>query len=158
LSELNNHDFKKEHKDSDELVFTISLNDDPNKNRKFETTYLWVLSRFDPLGNKNRIYTIIIPHFGIDSEFKNKGWYLAIYDNIKNIYTLPMLRIYNMTNNNVKVTINPIFIGIMKNFNYSTAMMIRVNDEILDKPPDYLVDSSPNDNAFLGKMVSLEVK
>ncbi len=133
------------------MVFTISLNDDPNKNRKFETTYLWVLSRFDPLGNKNRIYTIIIPHFGIDSEFKNKGWYLAIYDNIKNIYTLPMLRIYNMTNNNVEVTINPIFIGIMKNFNYSTAVMIRVNDEILDKPPDYLVDSSSNDNAFWEK-------
>lgn len=149
MSELNNHDFKKEHKDSDELVFTISLNDDPNKNRKFETTYLWVLSRFDPLGNKNRIYTIIIPPtFGIGSEFKNKGWYLTISDNIKNIYSLPMLRIYNMTNNNVEVTINPIFIGIMKNFNYSTAVMIRVNDEILDKPPDYLVDSSPNDNAF----------
>lgn len=136
---------------NDELVFTISLNDDPNKNKKFETTYLWILSHFDPINNKNQIYTIIIPNFGIDSKFKNKGWYLAIYDNINNVYTLPISRIDNMTDNNVEVTIDPIFIGNVKNFNYTTAVMIRVNDTFLDKPPDYLIDSSPNDNSFWTK-------
>lgn len=136
---------------NDELVFTIRLNDDPNKSKKYETTYLWVLSYFDRLGGKNHIYTIIIPNFGIDSKFKNKGWYLAIYDNINNIYSLPISKIDNMTNNNVEVTIDPIFIGNIKNFNYSTAVMIRVNGEILNKPPDYLIDSSPNDNTFWTK-------
>lgn len=136
---------------NEKLVFTISLNDDPNKNKKYETTYLWVLSYFDRLGGKNHIYTIIIPNFGIDSKFKNKGWYVAIYDNINNIYSLPISRIDNMTNNNVEVTIDPIFIGNIKNFNYSTAVMIRVDDEILNKPPDYLIDSSPNDNTFWTK-------
>ena len=133
---------------SDDLIFTINLKDDPDKNSKYETTYLWVLSHFDPLNNKNQIYTIIIPNFGNDSNFKNKGWYLAIYDNINNMYSLPLSRINNMVDNNVEITIDPDFIGNIKNFNYTTAVMIRVNDTLLDKPPDYLVDSSPDNDAF----------
>ncbi len=136
---------------NDELVFTINLNDDPNKNKKYETTYLWILSHFDPLNNKNQMYTIIIPNFGIDSNFKYKGWYLAIYDNIDNVYSLPISRIDNMIDNNVEITIDPIFIGNVKNFNYTTAVMIRVNDTFLNKPPDYLIDSSPDDNSFWEK-------
>ena len=133
---------------NDDLIFTINLNDDPNKNNKYETTYLWVLSHINPLNNKNQIYTIIVPNFGIDSNFKNKGWYLAVYDNIKNVYSMPLSRINDMTDNNVKVTIDPALIGNMENFNYTTAVMIRVNDTFLDKPPDYLIDSSPDDDAF----------
>jgi hypothetical protein len=133
---------------SDDLIFTINLKDDPNKNSKYETTYLWVLSHFDPSNDKNQIYTIIIPNFGNHSNFKNKGWYLAIYDNINNIYSVPLSRINNMADNNVEITIDPEFIGNIKNFNYTTAVMIRVNDTFLDKPPDYLVDSSPDNDAF----------
>lgn len=133
---------------NDDLVFTISLNDDPNKNSRYETTYLWVLSHINPLNYGNQIYTIIIPHFGIDSNFKIKGWYLAIYDNINNIYALPLSRIQNMTNYNVEITIDPDLIGNIENFNYTTAVMVRVNDTFLDKPPDYLIDSSPDDDAF----------
>ena len=133
---------------NDDLIFTINLEDDPNKNRKYEATYLWVLSHFDPLNNNNQMYTIIIPNFGIESNFKNKGWYMAIYDNINNIYSLPLSRINNMTDNSVEITIDPDFIGNIKNFNYTTAVMIRVNDTFLDTRPDYLVDSSPDDDVF----------
>ena len=133
---------------NDDLIFTINLNDYPNKSNKYETTYLWVLSHIDPLNNKNQIYTLIIPNFGIDSNFKNKGWYLAIYDNINNIYSLPLSRINNMTSSNVEITIDPDLIGNIKNFNYTTAVMIRINDTFLDKPPDYLIDSSPDNDAF----------
>lgn len=133
------------------LIFTINLDDDPNKNKKYETIYLWLISHLDPLNNKNQIYTIVIPNFGSDSNFKNKGWYLAIYDNIDDEYSLPLSRIDKMTNNKVEITIDPIFIGNIFDFNYTTAIMIRVNDTFLDKPPDYLIDSSPSDNAFWSK-------
>jgi hypothetical protein len=129
---------------NDDLIFTINLNDDPKKNNEYETTYLWVLSHIDPLNNKNQIYTIIIPNFGMDSNFKNKGWYLAVYDNIKNVYSMPLSRINDMTDNDVKVTIDLALIGNMENFSYTTAVIIRVNDTFLDKPPDYLIDSSPD--------------
>jgi len=56
-----------------------------------------------------------------------------------------------MTDNNVEITIDPIFIGNIKNFNYTTAVMIRVNDTFLNKSPDYLIDSSPNGNSFWAK-------
>src|SRR3712207_7200897 len=46
-----------------------------------------------------------IPHFGSDSNFKNKGWYLAVYDNIDDRYSLPLIRINNMTENRVEIAI-----------------------------------------------------
>lgn len=46
------------------LILKINLDDDPNKNEKYETTYLWLISHIDPLNDKNQIYTIIIPNFG----------------------------------------------------------------------------------------------
>jgi hypothetical protein len=133
------------------LILTINLDDDPNKNEKYETTYLWLISHIDPLNDKNQIYTIIIPNFGSESNFKNKGWYLAIYDNINNDYSLPLSMIDKMTGNGVEIIIDPIFIGNILNFNYTTAVMIRVNDTFLDKGPDYLIDSSPNDDVFWSK-------
>ena len=130
------------------LILTINLDDDPNKNKKYETTYVWLISHIDPVKHKNQIYTIIIPNFGSESNFKNKGWYLAIYDNINNEYSLPLSRIDKMMDNKVEIILDPIFIGNVLDFNYTTAVMIRVNDTFLDKRPDYLIDSSPDDNMF----------
>jgi hypothetical protein len=141
VSEMNNNN----------LILTINLDDDPNKNKKYETTYLWLISHIDPVKNKNQIYTIIIPNFGSESNFKNKGWYLAIFDNINNEYSLPLSRIDKMTDSKVEIILDPIFIGNILNFNYTTAVMIRVNDTFLDKQPDYLIDSSPDDNIFWSK-------
>ena len=134
------------------LLLAINLDDDPNKNKKYETTYLWLISHIDPLNHRNQIYTIIIPNFGSDSNFQAQGWYLAIYDNVNTKYILPLSKLDNkMTHNRVEIAIDPIFIGNNLNFNYTTAIMIRVNDTFLAKPPDYLVDSSPNDNDFWSK-------
>ena len=141
ISKMNNND----------LTFTINLDDDPNKNKKYESTYIWLISHLDPLNSQNQVFTLIIPNFGSDSNFRNKGWYLAIYDNINNKYSFPLSRIDKMTDNKVEITINPIFIGNILDFNYTTAVMIRVNDTFLDKQPDYLIDSSPDDNTFWSK-------
>jgi hypothetical protein len=133
------------------LLLAINLDDDPNKNKKYETTYLWLISHIDPLNHRNQIYTIIIPNFGSDSNFQAEGWYLAIYDNVNTKYILPLSKLDKMTNNRVEIAIDPIFIGNNLDFNYTTAIMIRVNDTFLAKPPDFLVDSSPNDNDFWSK-------
>jgi hypothetical protein len=136
---------------NNDLIFTINLDDDPNKNKKYESTYLWLISQLDPLNDHNQVFTIIIPNFGSESNFRIKGWYLAIYDNINNKYSLPLSRMDKMTDNKVEITIDPNFIGGILDFNYTTAVMIRVNDTFLDKQPDYLIDSSPDDNTFWSK-------
>ena len=51
-----------------------------------------------------------------------------------------------MPKNKVQVFINPDFIGNPPSFNYLVSVMIRVNNTFLDKPPDYLVDSAPDNN------------
>ena len=76
---------------------------------------------------------------------------MAIYDNVNTKYILPLSKLDKMTNNRVEIAIDPIFIGNNLDFNYTTAIMIRVNDTFLAKPPDFLVDSSPNDNDFWSK-------
>ncbi len=136
---------------NNDLIFTITLDDDPNKNKKYESTYLWLISHIDPVNNHNQVFTIIIPNFGSESNFRLKGWYLAIYDNINNEYSFPLSKIDKMTDNKVEITIDPTFIGDILDFNYTTAVMIRVNDTFLDKQPDYLIDSSPDDNTFWSK-------
>ncbi len=136
---------------NNDLVFTINLDDDPNQNKKYESTYLWLISHLDPVNNQNKVFTIIIPNFGSESNFRIKGWYLAIYDNINNEYSFPLSRIDKMTDDKVEITIDPNFIGGILDFNYTTAVMIRVNNTFLDKPPDYLIDSSPDDNTFWSK-------
>ncbi|MDF0679467.1 MAG: hypothetical protein P0116_00715 [Candidatus Nitrosocosmicus sp.] len=136
---------------NNDLTFTINLDDDPNKNKKYESTYLWLISHLDPLNEDNHVFTIIIPNFGSESNFRIKGWYLAIYDNINNKYSLPLSRIDKMTDNKVEITIDPNLIGDILEFNYTTAVMIRVNNTFLDKQPDYLIDSSPDDNTFWSK-------
>jgi hypothetical protein len=133
------------------LLLTIDLAGDANKNEKYETVYLWFINYNDSLNGKDqqKSYTVIIPNFAADSNFKNKhGWYLAIYNNTNNSYTLPLSKISDMPKNKVQVFIDPDFVGDPPSFNYLVSVMIRVNSTFLDKPPDYLVDSVPDNELF----------
>ncbi len=134
---------------NDRLLFTIQLEGNPNHNERFETVYVWLLSQNDLVsGNKGQIYTIIIPNFANDSAFDNKGWYLAIFNNTNNQYSLPLSKLKDMPERSVEVSIDPSFLGNTFSFNYSTAVMVRVNDTLVAKAPDYLMDSTPDDNSF----------
>jgi hypothetical protein len=128
------------------LLLTIDLAGDANKNEKYETVYLWLINYTDSLnGTAQKSYTVIIPNFAVDSNFKNKhGWYLAIFNNTNNSYTLPLSKISDMPKNKVQVFIGPDFIINPQSFNYIVGVMVRVNSTSLDKPPDYLVDSAPD--------------
>ena len=110
--------------------------------------YVWLLSQNDRVGGKGQIYTIIIPNFSNDSAFDNKGWYLAVFNNTNNQYSLPLSKLKDMPESGVEVSIDPSFLGNAFSFNYSTAVMIRVNDTLVAKAPDYLMDSAPDDNFF----------
>ena len=132
----------------------MELAGDANINENYETVYLWLI--YIPTTNDNvaskvdkefQIYTLIIPNFGANSNFRNNeaGWYLAVFNNTNNVYTLPLAKISDMPKNKVQVFIDPIFIGNPSNFNYTVSSMIRVNDTFLDKPPDYFVDFAPDD-------------
>ena len=136
----------------DKLLFTMELAGDANTNEKYETVYLWLIyintidgktaSTFD---KEFQLYTLIIPNFGADSNFRNKaGWYLAIFNNTNNVYTLPLSKISDMPTNKVQVFIDSIFIGNPSHFNYLVSSMIRVNNTFLGKSPDYLVDFAPD--------------
>ena len=135
------------------ILFTIELAGDANKNEKYETVYLWLIyiSTTDnndpsPVDKEFQLYTLIIPNFGANSNFGNKetGWYLAIFNNTNNFYTLPLSKISDMPTNKVQVFIDPIFIGNPSYFNYLVSSMIRVNNTFLDKSPDYFVDFAPD--------------
>lgn len=140
------------------MLFTIELAGDANKNENYEIVYLWLVYYYTTIAssaaniastveNKFYLYTVIIPNFGAGSNFGNKeeGWYLAIYNNTDNSYTLPLSRISDMPTNKVQVFIDPIFIGQPSStFNYIVSSMIRVNNTFLDKSPDYLVDYVPD--------------
>ena len=142
------------------MLFTIELAGDANKNENYETVYVWLVYYYTTFAsssssantastveNKFHLYTVIIPNFGAGSNFGNKeeGWYLAIYNNTDNSYTLPLSRISDMPTNKVQVFIDPIFIGQPSStFNYIVSSMIRVNNTFLDKSPDYLVDYVPD--------------
>ncbi len=133
------------------LLLTIDLAGDANKNEKYETVYLWFIIYNDSLNDKDqqKSYTVIIPNFAVDSNFKNKhGWYLAIFNNTNNSYTLPLSKISEMPKNKVQVFIDSDFIGNPPSFNYLVSVMIRVNSTFLNKPPDYLMDSAPDNELF----------
>jgi hypothetical protein len=139
---------------NNKLTFTMDLAGDANKNEKFETAYIWLLyynssdnSRIST-SNNEQVYTLIIPNFGLDSDFLLKGWYIAIYNNTANTYTLPIAKISNMPEDKVQVFIDPSLIGSPSSFNYMTCVMVRVNSTFLNKPPDYLMDSVPHNERF----------
>ena len=102
----------------DKILFSMELAGDANTNEKYETVYLWLIyintidgktaSTFD---KEFQLYTLIIPNFGADSNFRNKaGWHLAIFNNTNNVYTLPLSKISDMPTNKVQVFIDPIYI------------------------------------------------
>lgn len=133
---------------NDRLLFTIQLDGNPNHNERFETVYVWLLSQNDLVSGNGQIYTIIIPNFANDSSFDNKGWYLAVFNNTNNQYSLPLSKLKYMPESSVEVSIDPSFLGNTFSFNYSTAVMVRVNDTLVAKAPDYLMDSAPDDDSF----------
>jgi hypothetical protein len=135
------------------ILFTMELAGDANINQNYETVYVWLI--YIPTTNDNaafpvykefQFYTLIIPNFGANSNFGNNeaGWYLAVFNNTNNVYTLPLAKISDMPTNKVQVFIDPIFIGNPSNFNFTVSSMIRVNDTFLNKPPDYFVDFAPD--------------
>src|ERR1044071_5720317 len=130
------------------LILTLDLAGDPNKNDKYGTVYLWVINYTNPSTRKAQYYTIIIPNFAEDSNFAIKGWYFAIFDNVGQSYVLPLTKLSAMPKNKVDVAFDPILIGNPPSFNYMVSVMIRVNSTFLQKPPDYLVDSAPDNNTF----------
>jgi len=140
---------------NNKLTFTMDLAGDANKNEKFETAYIWLLyynasdiNRISTSKNNEQVYTLIIPIFGLDSDFLLKGWYIAIYNNSANTYTLPIAKISDMPKDKVQVFIDPSLIGSPSSFNYMTCVMVRVNSTFLNKPPDYLMDSVPHNERF----------
>jgi len=84
-----------------------------NKNEKYETAYIWLLyynaSDIDRISTSNneQVYTLIIPNFGLDSDFSLKGWYIAVFNNTADTYTLPIAKISNMPKDKVQVFIDP---------------------------------------------------
>ena len=140
---------------NNKLTFTMDLAGDANKNEKFETAYIWLLyynasdtNHISTSKNNEQVYTLIIPNFGLDSDFLLKRWYIAIYNNTANTYTLPIAKISNMPKDKVQVFIDPSLIGSPSSFNYMTCVMVRVNSTFLNKPPDYLMDSVPHNERF----------
>ena len=140
---------------SNKLTFTMDLAGDANKNEKYETAYVWLLyynatdtNRSSISKNNEQVYTLIIPNFAPDSDFSLKGWYMAVFNNTADTYTLPLAKISNMPKNKVQVFIDPSLIGSPSSFNYMTCVMVRVNSTFLNKPPDYLMDSVPRNDRF----------
>ena len=130
------------------LLLSIELAGDANRNEKYETVYIWVIYYRNAVSGKDQYYSVIIPNFAIDSKFEAVGWNLAIFNNTGNSYTLPLSKISSMPKNKVEVFIDPNFVGNPLSFNYMVSTMIRVNNTFLDKPPDYLVDSAPDNDLF----------
>jgi hypothetical protein len=139
---------------NNKLSFVMDLAGDPNKNEKYETTYIWLIYYNTSSINRNsasqneEIYTLLIPNFAADSNFSLRGWYTAIFNNTANTYNLPLTRISEMPKDKVGVDIDPSLIGNPASFNYMTCVMVRVNSTFLNKPPDYLMDSVPHNDRF----------
>jgi hypothetical protein len=137
------------------LIFSMDLAGDPNENEKYETSYIWLLYYNDgnkttnlSLQDKEQIYTLIISNYAEDSKFKLKGWYMTIFNNTDNSYTLPPIKLPSMPKNKVEVYIPPYLFGSPAFFDYLTCVTVRVNTTFLNKPPDFVMDSLPQDNKF----------
>jgi hypothetical protein len=133
---------------NNKLTFAMDLAGDPNKNEKYETAYFWLLYYKTSASRVEQIYTLIIPNFAPDSNFSLKGWYMTVFNNTANTYTLPFAKISDMPKNKVQVFIDPSLIGNPTSFNYMTCVMVRVNSTFLNKAPDYLMDSVPHNDRF----------
>jgi hypothetical protein len=130
------------------LTFDMDLAGDPNKNQKYETAYIWLLYYNTSASRIEQIYTMIIPNFAPDSNFSLKGWYMTVFNNTANTYTLPLAKISDMPKDKVQVFIDPSLLGNPTSFKYMTCVMVRVNSTFLNKAPDYLMDSVPHNDRF----------
>lgn len=120
------------------FLLTIGLAGDPNMNKKYETTYIWHI-----ITSKDA-YTAILPNFAPDSNFSAKGWYFAIYNNTDQKYVVPMTQMTaNMPKNQVEFPVDVSLIGNPTSFHYWVSVQVRVDNQNLDKPPDYLMDYAP---------------
>ncbi|MFZ0895007.1 MAG: hypothetical protein WAZ77_10935 [Candidatus Nitrosopolaris sp.] len=135
-------------KTNNKLTFAMDLAGDPNKNEKYETAYIWLLYYITSASHTEQIYSLIIPNFAPDSNFSLKGWYMTVFNNTANTYTLPFAKISDMPKDKVQVFIEPSLIGNPTSFNYMTCVMVRVNSTFLNKAPDYLMDSVPHNDRF----------
>jgi hypothetical protein len=133
---------------NNKLTFAMDLAGDPNKNEKYETAYIWLLYYNTSASHIEQIYTLIIPNFAPDSNFSLKGWYMTVFNNTANTYTLPFAKISAMPKDKVQVFIDPSLIGNPTSFKYMTCVMVRVNSTFLNKAPDYLMDSVPHNDRF----------
>jgi hypothetical protein len=133
---------------NNKLTFAMDLAGDPNKNEKYETAYIWLLYYDTSASHKEQIYTLIIPNFAADSNFSIKGWYMAVFNNTANTYTLPLSKISDMPKDKAQVFIDPSLIGNPTSFKYMTCVMVGVNSTFLNKAPDYLMDSVPHNDRF----------
>ena len=138
---------------NNKLTFTMDLAADSNKNEKYETAYIWLLyynaSGINRISTSNneQVYTLIIPNFAPNSDFSLKGWYMAVFNNTADTYTLALAKISNMPKIKSK-SLSISLIGSPSSFNYMTCVMVRVNSTFLNKPPDYLMDSVPHNDRF----------
>ena len=144
------------------IQLTIDLAGDANQNKKYETVYLWLIY-YDAISvtdassmdhKRSQQYTVIVPNFGSNSNFGNlKGWYLAVFNNTDNSYTLHLSKIPDMPKDKVQVFFDPIFVGNpSSSLKYIVSSMVRVNSTFLDKPPDYVLDSAPNTDYSFWKL------
>jgi hypothetical protein len=126
-----------------------------------ETEYIWLIyynkikdgygsdgiKKFTLPDNKDNIYTVVISNFGTHSKFNLRGWYMYVYNNINNSYTLPMTKITN-PGNMVNAYVAPYLLGKPFSFNYVTSVEVRVNSTFVDTSPDFVMDSLPPLNKF----------
>jgi hypothetical protein len=128
-----------------ELLLAVELDGDPNANTSYETVYLWVIDY--PTIAGNRKYTIIVPHLPPELG-TSTGWHIAIFDHKANGYIVPLKKIGAMPQNMVEVNIDPAIIGNPSFFYWQTFVMVRVEPQF-DRPPDFLIDSAPDNDTVL---------
>lgn len=128
-----------------ELLLTAELAGDPNNNTTYETVYIWVIDYPTVTGNQR--YTVIVPHFPPELGL-SEGWHIAIFDNNAERYVVPLTSIGQMPDNKVEVNIDPTLVGNPPFFWWQVFVMVRVDTEF-DRPPDYLIDSTPDNSTVL---------
>ncbi|MEM2760163.1 MAG: hypothetical protein QXU32_03290 [Nitrososphaerales archaeon] len=127
-----------------ELVLTLELLGDPNLNTEHEIVYIWVMEYPTIVGTQR--YTIIVPHFPSELGL-SAGWHIAIFDNNAQRYVVPLKSIGSMPGK-VEVNIDPKLMGNPSFFWWQAFVMIRVELQF-DRPPDFLVDSAPDNYTVL---------
>ncbi|MFQ5941164.1 MAG: hypothetical protein ACE5KA_05640 [Nitrososphaerales archaeon] len=128
-----------------ELVLTVELAGDPNFNTTYESVYICVIDYPTVTGNQR--YTIIVPHFSPELGVSS-GWHIAIFDNKVERYVVPLESVNTMPKDRVEVNIGPDLIGNPPFFWWQAFVMVRVEQQF-DRPPDFLLDSTPDNSNVL---------